>query len=268
MSLAVLARRAFLTLIGLFIAAPLVVVTAVSFNETRRMSFPPTQFSLRWYKAFFADDGWTAALERSLSISAGAAVVAVLVALPLAYAVWRYGSKAAGLIAGVGSGLFLVPGVVAALMFSAFWSLVGHVGRMENVVLSHSVLLLGIPIALLTAGFSRIDKGLVEAANTMGADAAGAFRTVVLPAIGPYLVCALTYVFVLSLNEYLVAYMVAGFSVQTLPIRVFTNMRAGYEPTMCVGAVIFMVLGFGGFALLSRFADLPKLMGRDKPIPE
>jgi putative spermidine/putrescine transport system permease protein len=264
--LTTLARRAFLTLVALFIAAPLVVVIGVSFNTTRRMSFPPTELSLKWYAAFFKDAEWMASLRTSLTISVLAALVAVAIALPIAYAVWRYRSKAAKTLAGVGSGLFLLPGVVTALMFSAFWGVIGHVGRIENVILSHSVILLGIPVAMLSVGFQAIEKSLIEAAQTMGAGDAEAFRMVVRPVMTPYILCALVYVFVLSLNEYLIAYMVAGFSVQTLPIRIFSSMRSGYEPTMCVGAVIFMVLGFAAFSFLAMIGDLPKLMGRHRPL--
>ena len=89
---------------------------------------------------------------------------------------------------------------------------------------------------------------------------------VIRPAMTPYIICALAYVFVLSMNEYLIAYMVAGFTVQTLPIRIFTNMRAGYEPTMCVAAVLFMVTGFCIFSLLATIGDLPRLMGRQRPL--
>ena len=263
---ATLLRRGFLALVALFIATPLVVVTGVSFNATRRMSFPPTQFSLKWYRAFFGDPEWMASLQTSLTISSLASVLAIALALPIAYCVWRYQSRLANALAGVGSGLFMLPGVVTALMFSAFWGVVGHVGRMENVILGHAVILLGIPIAMLSVGFQAIDKALIEAAQTMGADDAAAFRMVVRPAMTPYILCALVYVFVLSLNEYLVAYMVAGFSVPTLPIRVFTSMRSGYQPTMCVGAVIFILVGFSAFSLLALVGDLPKLLGRQRPL--
>lgn len=259
-------RRAFLSLVALFIAAPLLVVIGVSFNESRRMSFPPTELSLKWYRAFFTDAGWMKSLETSLTISLMASLIAVTVALPIAYAVWRYNSRAARALAGVGSGLFLLPGVVTALMFSAFWGVVGHVGRIENVILSHSVILLGIPVAMLSVGFQSIERALIEAAQTMGAGDAEAFRMVVRPAMTPYILCALVYVFVLSLNEYLIAYMVAGFSVQTLPIRIFTNMRSGYEPTMCVAAVLFMVVSFCIFTALAMIGDLPRLMGRTRAL--
>ena len=65
----VILRRGFLSLLALFLAAPLIVVLSVSFNATRRMSFPPTEFSLRWYGEFFGDYAWMASLERSLTIA-------------------------------------------------------------------------------------------------------------------------------------------------------------------------------------------------------
>lgn len=259
-------RRGFMALVALFIAAPLVVVAGVSFNSSRRMSFPPRELSLTWWRVFFGDPDWMASLRATLAISLSAALIAVLMALPIAYAVWRYRSRASKLLAGLGASMFLLPGVVAAVMFSAFWGATGHVGHIENVALAHAALFLGIPLSLLAVGFESIDPQLLEAAKTMGAGDADGFRLVVTPAIAPYLVCAFAYVFVLSLNEYLVAYMVAGFSVPTLPIRIFSNMRSGYEPTMCVAAVLFMLVSFLSFAALAAVGDLPKLLGRQKPL--
>lgn len=35
---------------------------------------------------------------------------------------------------------------------------------------------------------------------------------------------------------------------------------------MCVGAVIVILLGFAAFSLLAAIRDLPKLMGRHRPL--
>jgi putative spermidine/putrescine transport system permease protein len=66
---------------------------------------------------------------------------------------------------------------------------------------------------------------------------------------------------VLSLNEYIVAYMVAGFTVETLPIKIFNSLRYGYTPVMAVVAVLFVLLAALIFGLIARFGDLPKLLG-------
>jgi putative spermidine/putrescine transport system permease protein len=102
---------------------------------------------------------------------------------------------------------------------------------------------------------------VLEAAATMGADERTAFRTVVLPLLRPYLISGYAFAFVLSLNEYIIAYMVAGFTVETLPIKIFNSLRYGYTPVMAAVAVAFVLLAALVFALIARFGDLPKLLG-------
>ena len=65
----------------------------------------------------------------------------------------------------------------------------------------------------------------------------------------------------LSLNEFLVACLVAGFSVETLPIKIFNSLRYGYTPVMAAVAVVFVLVAILVFGLIARFGDLPKLLG-------
>jgi putative spermidine/putrescine transport system permease protein len=95
----------------------------------------------------------------------------------------------------------------------------------------------------------------------MGADDRTVFRTVVLPLILPYVVSGYAFAFVLSLNEYIVAYMTIGFVRETLPIKVFNALRYGYTPTMAAVSVLFVAVTAAVFGLIARFGDLPRLMG-------
>jgi putative spermidine/putrescine transport system permease protein len=132
---------------------------------------------------------------------------------------------------------------------------------MEDTILSHAVVFVTLPLTTIGLGFQSIDLALVEAARTMGARDSEVLRTVIRPIVLPYLLSGLVFVFILSLNEYIIAYMVAGFEVETLPIKVFNNLRMGFTPTMCVGAVLFMLLGTLGFGAIALLGDLPKLLG-------
>jgi putative spermidine/putrescine transport system permease protein len=95
----------------------------------------------------------------------------------------------------------------------------------------------------------------------MGADDRMVLRTVVLPLILPYLVSGYAFAFVLSLNEYIVAYMTVGFTMETLPIKIFNALRYGYTPTMAAVSVFFVALAVLIFGLIGRFGDLPRLLG-------
>ena len=254
-------NRLFLLALAAFIAMPLCVVIGVSFNATARMAFPPDKWSWRWYQDFFSDPSWTAAFERSLSIAALASLLAVSVALPLGYVLWQRRSRLARLISNVGSIPFMLPPVIIAILFMLFWGVVRHVGRIENTIISHAMTFLALPLILISLGFRQIDNSLVEAARTMGARQGQIITGIVLPIITPYIASSLIFVAILSMNEYLIAYMVAGFTVETLPVKVFSSLRTGFTPTMCVGAVLFMLVGAAGFTAIAWLGNLPRLLG-------
>jgi putative spermidine/putrescine transport system permease protein len=126
---------------------------------------------------------------------------------------------------------------------------------------SHSIFLVTLPLVTLTLGFGSIDRETVEAAETMGASEGTVVRTVILPLVLPYIVSGFAFAFVLSLNEYIVAYMVVGFTLETVPIKIFNALRYGYTPTMAAVTVLFTVTAAVVFALIGVFGDLPKLLG-------
>jgi putative spermidine/putrescine transport system permease protein len=253
--------RLFFFAVALFMALPLIVVAGVSINEKQTLAFPPQGFSLSWYGEIFTDDGWRNALFASLTLAALSAALALLVALPLAWFLWRRVAPWANIFQLLGVAPFTLPPVITALGLLTFWATTGFYGQPWTAVVSHAIFFVTLPLVTLSLGFSAIDRSLVEAAATMGANDRVIFRTVVLPLILPYLVSSYAFAFVLSLNEYIVAYMTVGFTMETLPIKIFNALRYGYTPTMASVTVLFLAIAALVFGLIARFGDLPKLLG-------
>lgn len=247
------------------LAAPLVIVAGVSFNERRRLVFPPEGFSFAWYGELFTDLSWRGAVLNSVSIAALAALLACTIALPIAYALWRYRIFYARLLYSVGIAPFILPPVITALGFLVFWTEVGLYGQFWAVVVSHAIFLVTLPLITISLGFESIEAAHVEAAATMGADDRAVFVTVIAPMVLPYIISGYAFAFVISLNEYIIAYMVAGFTVETLPIKVFNALRYGYSPVMACVAVVFIAVSLTVFGLVARFGDLPRLLGAWAP---
>ena len=254
-------RRLFFFVVGLFLALPLIVVAGVSINARQTLAFPPQGFSLSWYGQIFTNAEWRNALIASLTLAASSALLALLIALPLAWFLWRRIAPWANIFQLLGVAPFTLPPVITALGLLTFWATTGFYGQAWTAVISHGIFFVTLPLVTLSLGFSAIDRSLVEAAATMGADDRVVFRTVVLPLILPYLVSGYAFAFVLSLNEYIVAYMTVGFTVETLPIKIFNALRYGYTPTMAAVTVLFLVIAAVVFGLVARFGDLPKLLG-------
>ena len=254
-------RRFFFLAVGLFLALPLIVVAGVSINEKQSLAFPPQGFSLSWYGEIFANDEWRSALIASLTLAATSAALALLVALPLAWFLWRRVAPWANIFQLLGVAPFTLPPVITALGLLTFWATSGFYGQPWTAVISHAIFFVTLPLVTLSLGFSAIDRSLVEAAAIMGADDRAIFRTVIFPLILPYMVSGYAFAFVLSLNEYIVAYMTVGFTMETLPIKIFNALRYGYTPTMASVTVFFLAIAALVFGAIARFGDLPKLLG-------
>ena len=211
--------------------------------QQKTLAFPPAGFSLDWYRQIVADPGWRNALLTSVVIAAvGRRLLgrhrlpAGLVAMAAACPPGRGSSRCSG------STPFILPPVITALGFLSFWATLGFYGAPWTVVISHAIFFVTLPLVTLTLGFASVDREIVEAAATMGADDRAILRTVVLPLVGPYILSGYAFAFVLSLNEYIVAYMVAGFTIETLPIKIFNSLRYGYTPTMAAVTVVFVAV--------------------------
>jgi len=246
------------------LAAPIVVIAGVSLNGQQSLRFPPQELSLRWYDALFGAADWTGPLRNSLVIAATSALLAVTVALPLALHVWSRDTWVSRTLYTLGVAPFMLPPVISALGFLVFWVSAGLYGQILATIISHGVFLVTLPLVTISLGLAGIDRTLVEAARTMGATQAQILRTVILPLTVPYMISGYAFAFVLSLNEYIIAYMVAGFTVETLPIKIFNSLRYGYTPIMGVVSVMFIALAVLVFGLIGKFGNLPRLLGAER----
>ncbi|MEI4233549.1 ABC transporter permease [Roseovarius sp. D22-M7] len=257
-------QTAYVIVILALLAAPIVVVAGVSLNAQQSLRFPPPELSLRWYAALFSAEDWMVPLRNSLVIAASSAVLAVAVALPLALHVWARDTWVSRALYTLGVAPFMLPPVISALGFLVFWVSAGLYGQITATIVSHAVFLVTLPLVTISLGLAGIDRTLVEAARTMGATRGQILRTVILPLILPYMISGYAFAFVLSLNEYIIAYMVAGFTVETLPIKIFNSLRYGYTPIMGVVSVLFIALAVLIFGLIGKFGNLPRLLGAER----
>jgi putative spermidine/putrescine transport system permease protein len=256
-----LLRTAYLAVFALYLIGPILVITAVSFNAKKFLAFPPRGFSFRWYAEIFVDNGWFNSLISSLLIALSSALLAVVVALPVAYILWKSGLRYAKFLFSLGVAPFILPPVIMALAFLLLFSSIGMNGLMINVIIAHAIFLLALPLVTISLGLESVDRALLEAAQTMGADGRTVFRTVILPIAAPFAFAGFAFCFVLSLNEYIIALMTVGFTVETLPIKIFNALRYGYTPVIASIAVVFLIINVLVFSLIAWFSNLSRILG-------
>ena len=82
--------RLYVAVVGLFLLAPIVAITAGSLTTTQFVVFPPQGLTLRWYLRMFDREEMLASFILSLGIAAAAATVASLAGLLAGLALARY----------------------------------------------------------------------------------------------------------------------------------------------------------------------------------
>ena len=256
--------RLFLSLLLVAIVLPFIVVAGVSIGAAKTITFPPNEFSLRWYSVLFSEPEWLKAMGISLLIALSAAMISVSLAVVINYVLWRLKTRFSRLTFALGLGPFMLPPIILALGASLFWAEVGWYGRVEATIISHGIFLVTLPLVIIARGFANITEDVVEAATIMGASPRQLFTTIVLPLITPYLLTGFVLVAILSFNEYLVANMISGFIVETLPIKIFNNVRYGYSPVVASASMFFVAVTVTALLLIARTTDLIALLGAPK----
>jgi putative spermidine/putrescine transport system permease protein len=256
-------RSVFFGVVVAYLLLPIVVIIGVSLNADKVLFFPPRGLSLRWYAEFFSSPAWLVPARNSLAIALLAASGAVAVALPLAFGAWRYRFRYGTALLALGFAPFALPPVITALGSLVLWVILQSYGRPYTVVMSHAIFLVTLPLATISVGLRTLPPAMVEAAVMLGANGRTVFRTIILPFIRPYILAGFLFAFVLSLNEYIIAYMTVGFTLETLPIKIYNSLRYGYTPVMASISLLFFLLAVALFGFIGSIGNLPRLLGAD-----
>ena len=201
---------------------------------------PPVMSLARW-SDMWANSALRPALATSYAIAPLAALLALLLALPTAYALGRIafpGREIAKLLCLLP---LVLPSFVAAVSFSALLFRLGLAEwRFGAIVFAHAVLALPFAIRILTVSFEQVRQDHVDAARDLYAPPFALFRAAYLPALRPGVFAALVIVFVQSIEEFAIAFVVGAPDVVTIPTLLFSAL--GQDFVRPNAAVLSLVL--------------------------
>lgn len=219
----------YLGLILLIMYIPIVIVIIYSFNESRQ-STVWAGLSLRWYQELFGDRDLIEALKNSIVLgllSAGAAgVIGTLGAVGLT----KIKARSKGIIEYVSNLPIMIPEIILGMVFMAFFSLLGLPFGMLTLVIAHTTFCIPYVFMLVKARLVGMDRSLSEAARDLGASEVRVFFDITLPLIAPAIVSGMLLAFVMSFDDVVISIFVTGARTNTLPIKVYTQLKTGVSP--------------------------------------
>ena len=241
-----------------FLFAPILVVILFSFNSIKSLvSFQG--FSLTWYEAFLDNPELRESLFMSLQIALITMLAATVIGTALAIGLvrsrtrWAPGANVLMLVPLVTPEI--VAGISALLIFSQF----GLQLNFWTIVLAHITFSISYVTIVVRARMAAISEEVEEAAMDLGATRWQSVRLTLIPALWPSVVAAGLLVFAFSFDDFVLSFFTTGEDAQPLPVRIWSAIRFGLDPTINAIGTLMMVVSLSAIGLA---VILPRLFGK------
>ena len=238
-----------LVLAGMYL--PVLMTIVYSFNESK-IGTVWTGFSLGGYRRVFEQEGMLGALWASLAIGALASTLSVLAGTLAAMGLvaWRPRLRLAA--QAVLALPLVTPDVIIALSLAMFFSALRLEQGFGTVVAAHCVFGISYAFVVMTGAVRDFDPIVYAAALDCGATPWQAWTRVVVPILAPSLVVAWLFVFALSFDDFLITFLTKGPGSDTLPIKIYGQMRFGIKPETSALFVLLFFTTLAGALAASR----------------
>lgn len=234
---------------------PIFIVAVYSFNAGRLTSVWEG-ISLDWYKKLFSDDDILSALGNSLFLGIASSLCAAILATSAALTLPRSALPCKKGVEVLALAPMIIPEIVLGMIFLTFFSLLGLPFGMLTLLIAHTAF--GIPYIYteVRAALVSLDTSIPDAARDLGAGPLRAFFTVTLPMLFPAILSGMFLSFAMSFDDVIISIFVTGVSVNTLPIKVYTQLKTGLSPeifALCTVMTAVVLLCTGTAALIGKF---------------
>ncbi len=236
----------FMGLVLVIMYLPILLLVIYSFNESKISSIWGG-FSLKWYRELFRDEDMFEALWNSIVLGISSSLCAGVLGTLGALGMSKIRCRANSVMEYLATLPIMIPEIILGMVFLAFFSLLGLPFGMTTLILSHTAFCVPYIFMLVKARLVGMDPSLAEAARDLGASEPRVFRDITLPLLLPAIASGMVLSFAMSFDDVIISLFVTGVNVNTLPIRVYTQIKTGVTPeinalcTLMLGATLLLV---------------------------
>lgn len=235
----------------LFSLAPLLWMATGAFKTTAGMiAIPPVWVPDFTYLQNFRDlfaEFWPNILN-SLVVTLGATALALVLALPTAFALVTFRMRGADAIADWILSTRMMPPIAAAVPLFILFNTVGLLGGLPAMILAYAGFNLPFAIWVSMSFFRQVPKELIEAARLEGCSWFQVLVRVAIPLSLSGIATVATFVFIFAWNEFLLALFLSRSDTRTFPVvissfigtgRIYWEYIAAATVVQCIPPVLF-----------------------------
>jgi spermidine/putrescine transport system permease protein len=264
-------KKIYIAVLLALMYVPIALVIVYSFNASR-LSSVWGGFTLNWYSELFRDRTMFSALVNSLILATVSSLLAAIIGtLGAVGMVWARPGKTGqgkkrkkGVFSNIMEYLsilpIMTPEIIMGMVLLVFFSLLGLPLGMLTLVLAHTCFCIPYVYLLVKARLAGLDKSYIEAARNLGAGSWRAFRDILLPLLMPAVISGMLLSFAMSFDDVIISIFVTGPQTNTLPIRIYTQLKTGVTPkTNALCSLLFVITIL--LCILSAAISRIKLLG-------
>jgi len=237
--------HALLAVFGLYLLLPIALLLIGAVGESWTNTLLPAGVTGHWFAELAANRSFTRAFGVSFMVALACCALNAVIGLPLAYALHHRAQAGGGFATRV---VMLMPVAVPALTlgfgYIAIFSgdTLPWLGTLPLMIAAHAVLTLPYLLQTLLGDLRHLGLARLEAcAATLGATPLRQFVTIVLPNLRHSLFSGLVMVAALSIGEFQISNLIAGFRYRNYPI-VLLQAFYGATGMACAATVVLLVL--------------------------
>jgi len=233
--------RFYVFMILLFMYAPILVLIAFSFNESKGRSW--TGFSFKWYGELFKDDAIIGALGNTLIIAIVAAIVSTIIGTAAAIGIHNMKRPGKTIVINVNNLPLINPEIVMGISLMILFSFCRINPGYVTIIIAHITFCIPSVVLSVLPKLRQINNSIYEAALDLGCNDFQAFFKVILPEIMPGIISGFLMAFTYSIDDFVISYFTAGPDSQTLPLVIYTITRKPMTPKLnALSTIIFVIV--------------------------
>ena len=241
-----------------FIYIPLALIIVYSFNDNPVNMIVWSGFTTDWYaqvlgfktvvseSALYIEstDQLVAAVFNSLKIATSTTLISTVLGTALALAMHRYNFLGKRFYQVTLFMPMLMPDIVLGIALLIFFVNAGiHLG-LTTIIIGQCTFLISYVFIVVSARLAGMDRTLEHASADLGANEWTTFRKVVMPQLMPGILGGALLAFIISMDDLVITYFIAGVDVTTLPMFIFAMLRRGIKPEINAIAVMMLTFSF------------------------
>lgn len=234
--------RATVAMIAVSVGLPLLALLVWSF--TFRWTFPdvlPSEWGVNaWSYTLSESSRVFEGLGNSLAIGVIVTALALLIGLPASRALGLSTFRGKSFVEWILMMPIIVPAIVATMGIHVLFIRLGLANTLLGVALVHLIPTIPYFVLVMASVFANYGTELEETARTLGAGPIQVFLHVTLPAVGPGLLVASMFTFLVSWSQYVTTLLIGGGRTITLPLVLFPFIAGANHTVAAAISLVFV----------------------------